>query len=175
MTLTILKGFLTIINQGLLAPSRRRGRSRGVNRPLIATTPLLSPFMKTLLSVLCLACLCISAWAHELRFDQEAAMSSISQPTQAAPSRVLRARPTLVHRPSSREAIRQARLRSLQHEQSEPVQWTPLEVLGPDIEDRHTLAQLSRMSGNAYALPDQKNWYDLDAAWNTVRVNESLR
>ncbi|KAL1677418.1 Alpha/Beta hydrolase protein [Schizophyllum commune] len=77
--------------------------------------------MKTLLSVLCLACL----------------------------------------------SIRRARLRSLQHEQSEPVQWTPMEVLGPDIEDRHTLAQLSRMSGNAYALPDQKNWYDLDAAWNT--------
>lgn len=41
-------------------------------------------------------------------------------------------------------------------------------MLGPDIEDRHTLSQLARISGNAYALPGQKNWYDIDSAWNVV-------
>ncbi|KAG6910289.1 hypothetical protein DXG01_011686 [Tephrocybe rancida] len=40
-------------------------------------------------------------------------------------------------------------------------------VLGPDVEDRHTLSQLARMSGNAYALPGQKNWYEVDMAWNS--------
>ncbi|KAH9981326.1 Alpha/Beta hydrolase protein [Lactifluus volemus] len=38
--------------------------------------------------------------------------------------------------------------------------------LGPDVEDRHTLSQLARISGNAYALPGQSNWYDIDSAWN---------
>ncbi|PAV23688.1 alpha beta-hydrolase [Pyrrhoderma noxium] len=44
--------------------------------------------------------------------------------------------------------------------------WDEVQVDGPDIEDRHTLQQLAMMSGNAYALPGQKNWYDLDGAWN---------
>jgi len=41
-------------------------------------------------------------------------------------------------------------------------------VEGPDVGDLHTLAQLARMSANAYALPGQKNWYEVDQAWNTV-------
>ncbi|TRM62573.1 Alpha/Beta hydrolase protein [Schizophyllum amplum] len=60
-----------------------------------------------------------------------------------------------------------SRLRSLHRFQTEPVEWDRVEILGPDVEDRHTLAQLSRMAGNAYALPDQSSWYDLDPAWNT--------
>ncbi|THH07288.1 hypothetical protein EW145_g3473 [Phellinidium pouzarii] len=47
------------------------------------------------------------------------------------------------------------------------IEWDQVEVEGPDVEDRHTLQQLAMMSGNAYALPGQKNWYDLDEAWNT--------
>jgi len=74
----------------------------------------------------------------------------------------LRSRPTTVYRPSTYE------LRAL-HGQSPAVDWTPTEIQGPDIEDRHTLSQLARMTGNAYAIPGQNNWYDLDAAWNTVR------
>jgi lipase ATG15 len=56
----------------------------------------------------------------------------------------------------------------LHYQESERVEWDRIETLGPDVEDRHTLAQLARMSGNAYAIPGQKNWYDVDGAWNTV-------
>ena len=51
----------------------------------------------------------------------------------------------------------------------EDVVWEPVRMYGPDIENRHTLQQLARMSGNAYALPEEKNWYDLDEAWSQVR------
>ncbi|KAI0780663.1 alpha/beta-hydrolase [Trametes elegans] len=79
----------------------------------------------------------------------------------------LQARPTTVYRPRSAEAFQHARLRSLQSEENESVEWEEVQVLAPDIEDRHTLSQLARMTGNAYALPGQKNWYDIDRAWNT--------
>lgn len=94
--------------------------------------------------------------------------------TPTAPSSVsptipqLKSRPTTVYRPDSLDALHQYRLRSLHHSQSlvDQLQWNPTEVQGPDIEDRHTLAQLARMAGNAYALPGQKNWYEIDEAWN---------
>lgn len=54
----------------------------------------------------------------------------------------------------------------MRHAQSEEVQWDQVKVLGPDVGDRHTISQLARMTGNAYALPGQKNWYDIDEAWN---------
>jgi len=31
----------------------------------------------------------------------------------------------------------------------------------------HTLSQLARMTGNAYAQPGKSNWYEVDPAWNT--------
>lgn len=76
-------------------------------------------------------------------------------PDTPVPSWTLKAVPTTIYRPRS--------MQDLHH-----TPWDPIEVLGPDIEDRHTLSQLARMSGNAYALPGQKNWYDLDSAWNIV-------
>ncbi|TCD64148.1 putative lipase atg15 [Steccherinum ochraceum] len=79
----------------------------------------------------------------------------------------LRARPTTVHRPRSNEVYQAARLRSLHHLESQKIDWEVVDVLGPDVEDQHTLGQLARMTGNAYAKPGQKNWYDLDGAWNT--------
>jgi len=42
-----------------------------------------------------------------------------------------------------------------------------VEIEGPDIEDRLTLLELAKMTGNAYALPGHSNWYDLDDMWNT--------
>jgi len=69
------------------------------------------------------------------------------------PSWTLKAVPTTVYRP-----------RSLPDAHDTP--WDPTEMLGPDVEDRHTLAQLARISGNAYMLPGQKSWYDVDSAWN---------
>jgi hypothetical protein len=78
-----------------------------------------------------------------------------SLPDTPVPSWTLKAVPTTIFRP-----------RSSQDSHHPP--WEPTEVLGPDVEDRHTLSQLARISGNAYALPGQKNWYDVDSAWNIV-------
>jgi hypothetical protein len=100
-----------------------------------------------------------------------------SPPLPLPPSPILKARPTTVYRPRSLEALHRTRLRSLYHAQSElePVIWDPVKISGPDIEDLHTLAQLSRMSANAYALPpDRKNWFELDDAWNSVRSSAVL-
>ena len=84
------------------------------------------------------------------------------------PTYTLHAVPTTIYRPRSSEALLQARLRSLIHAQSEAVEWDRVEVLGPDVEDRHTLVQLARMAANAYAKLGEKNWYDIDPAWNIV-------
>lgn len=83
----------------------------------------------------------------------------------------IRARPTTVYRPTSNDIYQAARLRSLHHMESQSVDWQPVEMLGPDIDDQHTLGQLARMTGNAYASPGRKSWYDLDEAWNTVRAS----
>lgn len=83
-------------------------------------------------------------------------------------SPTLKSRQTTVHRPRSLTVLHRARLRSLHFGESEKVDWDSTEVQGPDVEDKHTLAQLARMSGNAYAMPGQKSWYDVDQAWNTV-------
>ncbi|KAK7020488.1 alpha/beta-hydrolase [Favolaschia claudopus] len=78
----------------------------------------------------------------------------------------IKARPTTVYKPRSLDAFHRARWRSMHQAETEPIEWAPQQVLGPDVEDIHTLAQLSRMAGNAYARPGKKNWYDLDEAWN---------
>lgn len=83
----------------------------------------------------------------------------------------LKSQPTLVYRPRSVDVLHRTRLRSLQLAENElqPVLWDLVEVEGPAVENLHTLSQLARMSGNAYALPGQKNWYEVDHAWNRVR------
>jgi len=88
----------------------------------------------------------------------------------------LKTKPTTVYRPRSVEALHQTRLRSLLRKESElePLIWDQLEVNGPDVGDLHTLAQLARMSGNAYAMRGRSNWYDVDPAWNTVRSVSQL-
>ncbi|KAH9043272.1 alpha/beta-hydrolase [Lactarius pseudohatsudake] len=95
--------------------------------------------------------------AHQYNCDSTTPVSFHpipSLPDTLVPSWTLRAVPTTVfRRPRSQE--------SLKH----PA-WEPVEVLGPDVQDKHTLSQLARISGNAYALPGQKNWYDVDSAWN---------
>ncbi|EGN95505.1 Lipase, required for intravacuolar lysis of autophagic bodies [Serpula lacrymans var. lacrymans S7.3] len=98
---------------------------------------------------------------HLLAGDYNSAIDRDTPPTYT-----LKARPTTVYRPSSFEAVEKARLRSLHHAQSEPVEWVEQVVHGPDIEDRHTLVQLARMAGDAYQLPGRKNWYDIDPSWN---------
>ncbi|KAI0320128.1 alpha/beta-hydrolase [Amylostereum chailletii] len=89
-----------------------------------------------------------------------------ASPLTHSPIYTLRTAPTTVYRPRSIDALLHARQRSLNHGQSEPVDWDPVLVSAPDLSDKHTLSQLARMTGNAYALPGQKNWYDVDPAWN---------
>ncbi|KAF8634091.1 hypothetical protein AX15_001093 [Amanita polypyramis BW_CC] len=98
---------------------------------------------------------------HQLPLDADA----LSQPSSTSPI-AIQAKPTTVYRPRSLEALHRARIRSLQHAQSEYVDWNAVEIIGPDVEHRHTLVQLARMAGNAYALPGHENWYDIDEAWN---------
>jgi lipase ATG15 len=117
---------------------------------------------------------------HQVLFDSQATLSqpddrsnsvhgfNTSPLSALSPSLMLKAKPTIIYKPRSLEALHRARLRSLHHQESEDVDWDRIETLGPDVEDRHTLSQLARMSGNAYALPGQKNWYEIDGAWNTV-------
>lgn len=85
---------------------------------------------------------------------------------------ILNSRPMTVYRPRSLETLHNARRQSMRYGESpvEPLEWDVKEVLGPDVENRHTLAQLARMSGNAYALPGLPNWYEVDQAWNQVSI-----
>ena len=79
-------------------------------------------------------------------------------PDTLVPSWTLQAVPTTVYRRRSQEYLKHPT-------------WEPVEILGPDIQDKHTISQLARISGNAYALPGQKNWYDVDSAWNVVSIH----
>lgn len=87
------------------------------------------------------------------------------QPLLASPT--LKSRPTTVYRPRSQAALERARLRSLRYEESEEVEWDLVNTQGPDVQDKHTLSQLARMTSNAYALPG-KGWFDIDPIWNMV-------
>lgn len=102
---------------------------------------------------------------HDLTFD----ISNTSE-APTATALTLQATPTTVYRPRSVPAYQHARLRSLQSQESEAVEWEQVRVLAPDVQDKHTLSQLARMTGNAYALPGRPNWYEIDPAWNTVRI-----
>lgn len=101
-------------------------------------------------------------------------LSDYTSPVAASPSLLLKAVQTTVYRPKSFEAVEHARLRSLFEAQSEPVEWVETRVLGPDVADRHTLAQLGRMAANAYQLPGRNNWYELDPSWNVNAVGRHL-
>ena len=94
--------------------------------------------------------------------------------SEATPSWTIQARPTIVHRPRSQAGLQRARLRSLRYSESEKVEWESVETFGPDIEDRQTLAQLARMTGNAYALPGENNWYEIEPKWNNVCIFTAL-
>jgi len=97
----------------------------------------------------------VHRYSQELDTQDALFHTIASLPDIPVPSWTLNAVPTTVYRPRY--------LHDLHN-----IPWDPIDVLGPDIEDKHTLSQLARISGNAYALPGQKNWYDVDSAWNIV-------
>ncbi|KAG8847306.1 putative lipase atg15 [Tulasnella sp. 330] len=89
------------------------------------------------------------------------------KPELIRPDRI-RARPMRISRPRSNPEFQRARLHSMRHSQNLLLDWETIDVLGPDIEDRITLLELAKVTGNAYALNiSQPNWYPLDPKWNT--------
>lgn len=97
----------------------------------------------------------VQRFSHRLN-TQDALFHPIASPLDTPiPSWTLKAVPTMVYRPRNLQDLHVT------------TPWDPIEVLGPDIEDKHTLSQLARMSGNAYAFPGRKK-YDTDPAWNIV-------
>lgn len=112
-------------------------------------------------------------WTVEL--DQQHSVSddagqvyfgSTSPHSESSASRTLKAVPTLVYQPAWNSAYQDARISSLEQAMSRQVEWIPRTLAAPDVQDRHTLVELAKMAGNAYALPGHSNWYDLDGAWN---------
>jgi lipase ATG15 len=78
--------------------------------------------------------------------------------------------PITVYRPKDSFAVQLARRSSLLFQQCGSIEWDPFVVPAPDVHDKHTLSQLARMAGNAYAGGSNgSNWYDLDPEWSTVR------
>ncbi|KAL0568985.1 putative lipase atg15 [Marasmius crinis-equi] len=75
--------------------------------------------------------------------------------------------PVLTHRPPSFSAFSNARLRSSQRLESEALTWSPIQVQGPDVQNRKVLQLLANMTANAYALPAAgKRWYEIGSNWN---------
>lgn len=115
-----------------------------------------------------------SAYTPRLNDDDHSQVAFDVSRTSASPSTsavILQATPTTVYRPRNPAAYQHARRRSLLSQESERVEWEEVRILAPDVQDRHTLSQLARMTGNAYALPGRPNWYEIDPAWNTVRAH----
>lgn len=71
-------------------------------------------------------------------------------------------------RPESQTAFGSARLRSMRHMQTEPLEWWDEEVPGPDVAKRENLLQLARMTWNSYYAVGDKDWYDFGSDWNAV-------
>jgi lipase ATG15 len=78
-----------------------------------------------------------------------------------------------VYRPKDLFAVQHARRSSLSFQQCNPIEWQQVSIAAPDARDKATLGQLARMAGNAYALPDRSNWYELDPGWSMVRSTSS--
>lgn len=76
----------------------------------------------------------------------------------------LRTRKQLVTRPKSNTEYQISR-----KARRNDVEWYDAELVMPDVEHRETLLELAKITGDAYALPGSKGWYDLDARWNSVR------
>ena len=81
----------------------------------------------------------------------------------------LRTRKQRIARPKSSAAYQIARRARMND-----IEWGEDEVVMPDIEHRETLLEMAKITGDAYALPGSKSWYDLDARWNSVRPPTSL-
>lgn len=69
-----------------------------------------------------------------------------------------------------RRPLRDLNVRSTT-DQCDLVEWSEEEeVLSPDVEDKSTLTTLAMITGDAYARPGDKDWWDVGGKWNSVSV-----
>ena len=52
-----------------------------------------------------------------------------------------------------------------------PESWTRTFVPGPDVTDKETVVQLSKMNYNSYTEVASPGWYDLEGNWGVVRFH----
>lgn len=100
----------------------------------------------------------------------EAIPSLVADALGSQTEATIRTKPMRVRRPRSQAQFHAARQRMRRGSTAhEAVEWDEIEVVGPDYEDRMTILELAKMTGNAYSSgSQQKNWYPLDDQWNTV-------
>lgn len=79
------------------------------------------------------------------------------------------------HRPSSFAAHVQTRRHAMRRQaglslsnKSVDITWEEEVIVGPDVTNREALYMLAKMANNAYVLPDESEWYDLEGKWNLV-------
>lgn len=71
-----------------------------------------------------------------------------------------------IHRLRYPERLQESRIRALRLSQTAAVDWDEVEVDMPDLTDRLTVLELAKLTGNAYAIPDSRGWYDTGGKWN---------
>jgi lipase ATG15 len=108
-----------------------------------------------------------AAQTHKATSDGVVSFQQLA-PSASTRTHPIRARPTIVSRPKSQSGFQAARWGKRDDE--DELEWEQVEILGPDISDTHTLSQLARMTGDAYAKPGQKNWWDLDEHWDNSTI-----
>lgn len=116
---------------------------------------------------------------HAVSSSAHVSFSDVSRSmleTQASPGDpsdttfTLNTRLSTTYKPSSLNAISEARIHSMKFGQSQSLPWEEDEVPAPDTEDRGTLLYLAKMANNAYVPPGDPAWYDLEGKWNSVRA-----
>ena len=110
--------------------------------------------------------------SHSISNQTRIIFSDVSQSIQSLETYSVQTRPVVTHRALSFSAFTSARMRSMFHQQSEPLLWTGTEIAGPDTQRRETLLALAKMTANSYCDSPDKDWYELGPEWNTVWVTK---
>ncbi len=88
---------------------------------------------------------------------------------QSKPQYPIRVKPTRRSKPSSQATFHESRRMSMRS-MSRRVDWEDDEIPAPDVSSNETLGTLARMTFDAYIEPNDSEWYDLDGAFNAVRI-----
>jgi hypothetical protein len=111
---------------------------------------------------------------HPLHPSRPSAAFATFETTEPVPLH-LRAKPQTVYRPRIRPLSAEwerRRRRPLLWREQDADPWDPVTVEAPDVTDVETLANLAKMSSNAYTEHDNgtkhSDWIDLGGHWNWV-------